>query len=111
MLRLASPVGGDAKSCARRRRPRWRQRRPGPTGVASLNARTRHFRPPNGLSRSHPNGHVLGLQVLPDSLEASLAAEAGLLDAAEGSCGIGDDALVQTDHPRFDLLADAKRTV
>src|ERR1039457_6701988 len=63
---------------------------------------------PYRLSRLDPHGDVLRLEVLPDALEAALAAEAGLLDAAEGRGGVGHDALVEADHAGLDLLADAE---
>ena len=37
-----------------------------------------------------------------------LAAEAGLLDAAERRRGVGDEAAVEADHAGLDLLGDAQ---
>jgi len=44
-------------------------------------------------------------------LEPSLAAESGVLDASERRGGVRHDPLVETDHARFDPLADADRTI
>jgi len=61
---------------------------------ASVRARVR-FGPPTSRSGTpslltplDPQRHVLGLEVLADPLEAALAAEARLLDAAERSRGV-----------------------
>src|ERR1700690_4090961 len=70
-----------------------------------INARLRVVR----LLQAHRD--VLGLQVLADSLEAALATEARLLDPSERSGGVRDDALVETDHPRLQALADAERAL
>src|ERR1700732_3263536 len=64
--------------------------------------------PPPGLFVP-AHGDVLGLQVLADALKAALAAETGLLDAAERRRGVGHDALVEADHARFDALAHPER--
>ena len=44
-------------------------------------------------------------------LGAALAAEAGLLDAAERRARVGDHALVEADHAGLELLDDAERAV
>src|SRR5687768_15078916 len=54
---------------------------------------------------------VLGLEELVDPEAAALAAHAGVLDPAEGCSRVGDDALVEADHPGLEALADAERTV
>ena len=43
---------------------------------------------------------------MPD--RAALAAEAGLLDAAERRCRVGHDALVEPDHAALQGLGDAQ---
>src|SRR5260370_24289234 len=57
----------------------------------------------------HVHRDVLRLEVLADALEAALAAEARLLDTAEGRGGVRDDSLGEPDHPPFDGLADRER--
>src|SRR5918993_1239817 len=57
-------------------------------------------------SGSEVHGNVLGLQVLGDALGAALAAEAGLLDPAEGGGRVRDQALVEADHARLQALDD-----
>ncbi|MET4002948.1 hypothetical protein ABIB48_001666 [Arthrobacter sp. UYCu511] len=37
---------------------------------------------------------VLGVQVFLDTFDAAFTAQTGLLDAAEGGCGVGDDTRV-----------------
>src|SRR5438132_10003344 len=69
------------------------------------------FAPAFLLSRSQIHRHVLRLEVLPDALEAALAPEARLLDAAERSGGVGDDPLVEPHHPRLERLAHAERAL
>src|SRR5829696_2145680 len=63
------------------------------------------------VSSLEVDGYVLRLQVLLDALYTSFAAEARVLDAAEGGGGVGDHALVEADHARFDALADAQGTL
>src|SRR5918999_3749968 len=65
-------------------------------------------RPPHVLIRpqSEVHGDVLGLQVLGDALGAALAANAGLLDPAEGGRRIRHQALVEPDHARLQALDD-----
>src|SRR6185312_9366741 len=46
-----------------------------------------------------------------DALAPALAAEARLLDAAEGGAGAGDHALVEADHPGLEALDDAERAL
>src|SRR3954471_175886 len=52
------------------------------------------------------HGDVLGLEVLVQPFGTAFAAEAGLLDAAEGGAGVGDDALVEADHAALEPLDD-----
>src|SRR3954453_2499134 len=47
---------------------------------------------------------VLRVEILVDSLEPALAAEPGLLDAAERRGRVGDDAAVDANHAGFDAL-------
>lgn len=54
---------------------------------------------------------VLGGGVFGDAFGAAFAAEAGLFDAAEGCCGVGDDAGVESDHAEFDLFGHAQQLV
>src|ERR671926_1090840 len=54
---------------------------------------------------------VLGGGVFGDAFGAAFASEAGLFDAAEGCCGVGDDAGVEADHAEFDLFGDAQEPV
>src|SRR3954451_10025028 len=61
--------------------------------------------------RSHRHCYVLDFQVLIDALDATLAAEAGGLDAAERRRGVGHHALVEPDHAGLQLLADAERSL
>src|SRR5215212_4237331 len=65
------------------------------------------FLPP--LAQVHR--HVLRLEVLLDSLLAALAAEAGLLHAAERRGGVRDEALVEADHAGLQPLAYADRAL
>src|SRR5512132_496125 len=55
---------------------------------------------------SEVHGDVLDLQVLGDALGAALAAEAGLLDPAEGGGRVRDHPLVEADHARLQALHD-----
>ncbi len=48
---------------------------------------------------------VLGVEVFLDAFEAAFASRAGLLDAAEGCGGVGDDAGVRAQHAGFKLFA------
>src|SRR5829696_5542944 len=57
-------------------------------------------------ARSEVHGDVLGLQVLGDALGAALAADARLLDPAEGGGRVRDQALVDADHARLQGLDD-----
>src|SRR5215210_4525974 len=57
------------------------------------------------------DGYVFLLEVLLDALYASCAAEARVLDAAEGGGGVGDHALIEADHAGFDALADTQGTL
>src|SRR6187551_952631 len=57
------------------------------------------------------DGDVLRREVLVDALGAALATEAGLLDAAERGRRVGDDALVEPDHPGLERLDHAQRAV
>src|SRR5688500_2381608 len=76
---------------------------------APAGAATSASRPAKSASAAlHRNGHVLGLQVLEDALVAALAAEAGLLDAAERRRRVGDHALVEPDHAGLEPFADAQ---
>src|ERR1700754_1812409 len=61
-----------------------------------------------GSVNSQRHCDVLDRQVLVDALGAALAAEAGVLDPAEGRGGIGHDALIQPDHAGLELLGDAE---
>jgi len=55
---------------------------------------------------SHPaKAQVLGLQVLLEALGRALAAQAAFLDPAERRDLGGDQAFVDPDHARLDLLA------
>ena len=54
---------------------------------------------------------VLGGGVFVDAFGAAFASEAGLLDPAEGCCGVGDDAGVEADHAELDLLRNAQEAV
>lgn len=54
---------------------------------------------------------VLGVEVLFDSFAAALAAQPGLLDAAEGSRWIGNNAPVHADHPEFEGASDSGRSI
>src|SRR5882762_1254535 len=51
--------------------------------------------------------HVLRLEKLHQSFVGAFAADAGLLHAAEGRGGIGDEAAVQADHAELELLGYA----
>src|SRR5215217_3499808 len=72
------------------------------------------YGPLSGASRSAPTHalevdcHVFGLQVLFDAFRAAFAAEAGVLDTAEGGGGVGDHALVEAYHAGLETLADAQ---
>src|SRR5699024_6095647 len=89
--------------------------RPIPRGsppVSRIHATTsrRKTPPPIRIHRRHPRGSgrdadILRLEVLLDPLEAALAAEAGVLDPAEGGRRVGHDALVDPDHPELEGLA------
>src|SRR5579884_2860590 len=57
------------------------------------------------------DGHVLGLEVLLDALGTALAAEARLLDAAEGGGGVGDHALIESDHAGLEPLGYAQSSL
>jgi hypothetical protein len=48
---------------------------------------------------------VLGGGVFGDTFGSAFTAEAGLFDAAEGCCGVGDDPCVEPDHAELDLLS------
>ena len=51
---------------------------------------------------------VPGLEVLLDAFPAALAAEAGVLDAAERRGRVGDHALVDADHAGVELLGEGR---
>src|SRR5580698_4498466 len=55
------------------------------------------------------DGDVLGLGVLQQSLVRALAAEAGLLHAAEWRRRVGDHSPVDTHHARFQRFRDPQR--
>src|SRR3954451_10638330 len=67
----------------------------------------------SGVDRLGSEVHrdVLRLEVLVHPLRAALAAEARLLDAAEGRARVGGHALVEADHLRLELLDDAERAI
>src|SRR4029453_10700769 len=67
--------------------------------------------PPAHQAGSEVHGDVLGLQVLGDALGAALAADAGLLDPAEGGGRVRDQALVEADHARLQPLDDPERAL
>src|SRR5258705_11636211 len=56
-------------------------------------------------------GDVFRVEVFADALGPALAADAGCFDPAERCGGVGDDALVETDHPDVERLRDADRPV
>jgi hypothetical protein len=45
------------------------------------------------------------VEVFLDAFDAAFAAQAGLLDAAEGCCGVGDDAGVEAEHAGLEPFA------
>src|SRR6185295_9209274 len=83
----------------------------GASSAAALRTRSARSSSPGLIvcSRSEVDRDVLRLQVLVDPLVAALAADAGLLDAAERRAGVGDHALIEADHPGLQALADAER--
>src|SRR5918992_1232191 len=73
------------------------------SGAPSPNAASRQPHPLIAVG-SQVHGDVLDLQVLGDALGAALAADAGLLDPAEGGGRVRHHALVETDHARLQAL-------
>src|SRR5262249_28641322 len=59
------------------------------------------------ISASPRHRDVLGLHELHQPFVGALAADAGLLHAAEGSGGIRNETAVETDHAEIELLRDA----
>jgi hypothetical protein len=55
--------------------------------------------------RSGGDAFVLGLEILLDAFNATLAAETAGLEAAERCRRVGDDALVQAHHAGFEGFA------
>ena len=53
---------------------------------------------------------VLGREVLVDSFEPTLAAEARHLDPTEGNRSVGDNSRVETHHARLQALNETLRT-
>src|SRR5919106_6248467 len=63
------------------------------------------------MSGSDGDGYVLVLQELVDADASAFAAQAGLLDAAEGRGGVGDQSGVEADHAAFEAFGDAQGAV
>src|ERR1051325_8297769 len=63
------------------------------------------------MSGSDGDGQVLVLQELVDADASAFAAQAGLLDAAEGRGGVGDESGVDADHAAFEAFCDTQGTV
>src|SRR3954469_15511977 len=76
-------------------------------GYGEPRPRTRRAERYAAPATSGSDADVLHREVLLDALRPALAAEAGLLDAAERGRRVGDDALVDADHAELQALADA----
>src|SRR5690349_18815140 len=63
------------------------------------------------MSGSDGDGQVLVLQELVDADAAAFTAQSGLLDAAEGCGGVGDQSGVDADHAAFEAFGDPQGAV
>src|SRR6185312_16353456 len=90
---------------------RWRAPRPRAPAPRQPPPPRARSGPGRGGRRSQVHRDVLDLEVLVDALGAALAAEPGLLDAAERRRRVGDETLVEAHHPRLQRLDDAERAL
>ena len=58
---------------------------------------------------THPHAHILGLEVLFNTIPPSLSTYTALLHPPEGCDAVTDDALIDADHPRFQGVSQSPR--
>ena len=97
--------GDEGAACAAARRAPLEAVAQRPRRLNHSPAEAKPTRPPHNGGRLPVGGYVLGLAELVDALGGALAAQPGLLHAAEGSGRVRQDAAVEADHAGLDALA------